>query len=258
MGAKRKFMLVGCAALVSFGGGCSDTDTPSEDDYDSVAQALGSVTATADGGGEVGSLIDVSAIATGSDRIGIEVKASGAWGGTRAGLTYDYDVSCSDADGKPLNPCSNATDSASVDVKWSGELTTPVISGTVSRTGMIELSDIQSGTVTIDGQGTLTVDAHFDAVLRDATADYHLSYTADYSGLRVQRAAAKVLGGTISYALDVERQATNRARESSAHFEIDAELVFAADGTAKLTLDGDHQYTVDASSGAVAKAATTP
>lgn len=251
MRSKRDFMLVGCAALLWFGAGCSDTDEPTEDDYDNVAQALGSVAATDDGGGEVGSMIDVSAIVTGTDRIGIEVKASGSFSGTRAGLTYDYDVTCADSAGKALNPCSSETDSAKVNVKWSGELATPVISGAVSRAGMIEISDIQSGTVTINGAGNLTVDAHFDALLRDASADYHLSYEANYDDLRVQRAPAKVLSGSITYALDVQREAKNRARESSAHFEIDAELVFQ-DGSAKLTLDGDHSYMVSAT-GAVAK-----
>jgi hypothetical protein len=252
MVAKRECVVVGCAALLSLGVGCSSGDKPSENDYDSVAQALGGVTATDDGGGEVGTMIDVSVIAAGSPSLGIELDASGSFTGTRLGVTYDYDVACADSAGQPLDPCSNASDSADVDVKWSGELTTPVLSGSVSRTGMIKVSNIQSGIVTIAGQGSLSVEAHFQALLRDASRDYHLSYAADYRDLRVQRAPAKMVGGTIHYALDVERMATNGTRESSANFEIDAELVFNADGGATLTLDGDHHFTIDTHTGAVA------
>jgi hypothetical protein len=251
MVANRECMLVGCAALLSLGVGCSSADKPSENDYDSVAQALGSVTATDDGGGEVGTMIDVSVIATGAPSFGFDLNASGSFTGTRLGVTYDYDVTCADSAGQPLDPCTNASDSADVDVKWSGELTTPVLSGSVSRTGMIKLSNIQSGTVTIAGAGSLSVDAHFEALLRPATRDYHLSYEADYRDVRVQSSPAKMLGGTIHYALDVERMATNGSNESSANFEIDAELVFNANGGATLTLDGDHHFTVNTSTGAV-------
>jgi len=253
MGAKRDWMLVGCSALFALLGR-SDSDKPTENDYDSVAQALGGVTATDDGGGEIGTMIDVSTIATGSPRIGIDLTASGSFSGTRLGLTYDYDVACADAAGAPIDPCSSASDSAAVNVKWSGELDTAVLSGSVTRTGMIKVSNLKSGTVTIAGEGSLTVDAHFDALLRDATRDYHLSYDADYRDLLVQRAPAKVLGGSIHYTLDVERKATNGDRESSANFSIDAELTFDANGGAKLTLDGDHSYVVNTGTGVVANA----
>jgi hypothetical protein len=249
MGAKRDWLLVGCTALFALAG-CS-ADKPTENDYDSVAQALGGTAATNDGGGEIGTMIDVSAIATGSPRIGINLDASGSFSGTRLGVTYDYDVTCANTAGQPLDPCSSASDSAEVNVKWSGELTTAVLSGSVSRTGMIKLTNLQAGPVTIVGKGNLTVDAHFDALLRDATRDYHLSYEADYRDVRVQRTPAKVLGGSIHYALDVERKATNGDRESSASFTIDAELAFDTTGGARLTLDGDHSYVVNTGTGAV-------
>lgn len=252
MAASRNFTLVGCTALLALVG-CSDSDTdkPTDTDYDSVAQALGGVAATNDGGGEVGTLIDVSVIATGAPQAGFDLDASGSFSGTRLGVTYDYDVACADSAGLALTSCSSASDTAKVDVKWSGELATPVLSGKVSRTGTIELSKLQTGTVTIAGSGSLTVDAHFDALLSDATRDYHLSYEATYDDVLVQRTPAKLLGGSVHYALTAERMATNGDNQSSAKFEIEAVLTFDASG-AKLTLDGDHSYTVNTSTGVVA------
>jgi hypothetical protein len=248
---KRSLMLVLCVA--SLGAACSGTDTPAESDYDDVAQALGSVTATESGGGEVGSLIDASVIATGSAADGIALHASGSFSGNRLGLTYDYDVSCADISGAPLLPCTSASDSADVTVKWSGELATAALNATVSRAGELALKDIQSGTVSISGHSSLQLDARFDAPLRDATRTYHLSYEAEFQDLRVQRTPARMLGGSIRYALEVERTASNRARESSANFEIEAELVFGADGSAQLTLDGSRHYSIDPHTGVVAK-----
>lgn len=252
MDVKQVCMLVGCGVLVAFGAACG-ADKPTENDYQSVAQALGSVTATNDGGGEVGSMIDASAIVTGSPSTGISIDASGSFSGNRLGVMYDYKVTCADVAGAALEKCGNTSDSADVTVKWSGELTTAVLSGAVSREGMFELSGIQSGTVTLAGSGSLTVDAHFDAILRDSTRDYHLSYKADYEGVKVQRAPAKVIGGSIHYAIEVERKAMDDNRNSSANFEIDADLVFDAAGGAKLTLDGDHHYTINTNTGAVAE-----
>jgi hypothetical protein len=250
MMVKQVCVWVGCGVLLSIGAGCG-ADKPTENDYNSVAQALGSVTATNDGGGEVGSMVDASAIVTGSPSAGISIDASGSFSGNRLGVMYDYKVTCADAAGAALEKCSNASDSADVTVKWSGELTTAVLSGAVSREGMFELSGIQSGTVTLAGSGSLTVDAHFDALLRDSTRDYHLSYKADYEGVKVQRAPAKVIGGSIHYAVEVERKAMDGDKNSSASFEIDADLVFDASGGATLTLDGDHHYTINTSTGAV-------
>lgn len=246
-----------CCSAVLFGiAACSNTDKPTADDYDGVAQALGSVTATDQGGGEVGTLVDVSVIASGSPRTGIDLMASGELSGIKAGVTYDYDVTCADSAGAKLDSCTNASDSAEVNVKWSGELTTSILSGMVSRTGMIKLSKIQSGSVTVAGTGNLTIDAEFKAILRDATRDYHLAYAAKYEDVQVDRAQQKVTGGSIHYALDVERHAMDAKRTSSATFEITADLVFNADGSAKLTLDGDHTYNVNTTTGAVAADAT--
>jgi hypothetical protein len=250
MGVKRDCMWVGCAVLLSLGAGCG-ADQPTENDYDSVAQALGSVAATSDGGGEVGAMFDASAIATGAPGAGISLNASGSFSGNHLGLKYDYHVACADAAGKVLDRCSSASDSADVSVEWSGMLNTAALSGMVSREGMFKLSGIQSGTVTIAGSSSLSADAHFQAILSDATRDYRLSYKASYDGVQIQHSPAKLIGGSIHYALEVERKATNGATESSKNFEIDADLVFDANGGAKLTLDGEHHYTINTSSGAV-------
>ncbi|HKU40740.1 MAG TPA: hypothetical protein VJR89_21415 [Polyangiales bacterium] len=251
---KHQWLWMGCAAAsVLTGTACSGTDTPTANDYDDVAQALGSVTVTGDGGGEIRAIVDVSAIASGAPADGITLKATGDFSGTHLGLTYDYRLRCADAGGKALAACGSGADSAGVNIEWSGELATGVLDATVHRTGELELSQIQSGTIHIAGRSSLELAASFDAVLADASRSYALKYDADYRDLRVQQSPLRVLAGSIHAAVDVERKATDGSRTSDANFEIDAEIVFGSDGHATLTLDGAHHYAIDMQSASVTR-----
>jgi hypothetical protein len=250
MRSNQNGLRLGFAALLAVAG-CSNVDTPSEKDYDDIAQALGSVTATESGGGEIGTMVDASTIATGAPRIGIDLEGSGSFSGNRVGLQYEYSITCKDGAGTTLDACSDASDSAAVNVKWAGDLTTTVLIATIARQGKLELSNIQSGPVEISGTSTLRIDAHLHALLQDAQRSYTLKYSASYEDLKVQRAPAQMLGGKIHYALEVDRNKTSRSTQKSAHYEIDAELVFDANGKATLTLDGDHRYAVDTGTGNV-------
>lgn len=229
---------------------CSGSDDSSashatNDDYDDVAQSLGALVATNGGGGDVGSLSDSADLAVGVAPFGIQVNASGKFGGDRLGVTYDYSLTCKDGQGQTLAQCGPTTDQATVDVNWSGNLGLPNFSAALERHGQWQLSGIQSNTVTFDGNGTFSFDARFQS-LRNVEREYHLSYTAEYGAVLLQRLPRMVKGGSVHYDVTAERKASSKRGESRATFKMDAKLTFDENGNATLTLDGSHHYSVNA------------
>src|SRR5262249_42519224 len=123
MKSNSLFLLVPFAALASCGGGGQAT----ENEYNDVAQAIGSTTETTNGGGEVGSFSDSATLATGQMPAGFSAAGSGHFAGTHLGLDYDYQITCSPA------PCGPATNNAEVKVSWSGSLDLPNLQASIDR-----------------------------------------------------------------------------------------------------------------------------
>jgi hypothetical protein len=250
---KRKFCVLGVLSLVA----CSSDATPAtEADYDDVAQALSAVVATNGGGGEVGSLQDAASIAVGEPTADITLKATGEFIGNRLGLSYDYSVTCKDSTGKTLATCNGTTDDASVKVNWSGKLAALGLSADVTRDGAWQLTNLQSGTADVSGDSNLDFAAQFQSLFRHVSRAYQITYTADYSDVRVQRAPQQIIGGSVKYVVHADRKASGPLHDSAANFDMTGLLEFASDGSAKLTLDHDFQYAVDTSSGQVTKSST--
>jgi hypothetical protein len=235
---------------------CSSDDgatRATDEDYDDVAQSLGAVVATGNGGGEVGSLSDSTDLAVGLPPAGITLSASGQFKGNRVGITYDYKLTCDDAGGQKLDACGANTSSAEVEVDWSGNLAVPNFSAAVARHGKWTLSKIQTGTTEFAGHGDFTFDAQLQPAGRNIQREYHFSYAADYDGVLVQRFPRLVVGGEVHYTIDAVRKGASSNGDSSATFHVSADLKFGSDGSAVLTLDGSHHYTVNTASGQVIK-----
>jgi hypothetical protein len=248
----RKLTLLGSVLLLL--AGCSDDTTPAtEADYDDVAQALSAVVATSGGGGEVGSLQDSTSIAIGEPTADITLKATGEFVGNRLGLSYDYSVTCSDVDGKTLERCGASTNTAAVNVAWSGKLAALGLTADVQREGAWTLASLKSGTAEVSGKGTFDFDVEFQSLFRNVTREYHVNYAADYAAVKVQLAAKKVVGGSVTYDIHAERKASGPRRDTSATFDMNGVLAFASDGSATLTLDDNFKYNVDTTSGVVVK-----
>jgi hypothetical protein len=249
--------LLGLSVSVVVGAaGCADSDgdrAATSDDYDDVAQALGGVVATDDHGGETGSFYDATLIAVGTPPLNLVVNAAGGFDGKHANLAYAYDTKCSDAAGNALPACGLTTDAAQVNVTWTGNLETPHVSASIDHRAELRLAEIQSGTVAVSGDGDFELDAHFESAWRNIERDFHLGYSVSYDGVLVQRLPMLIVGGTARYTIDAERKTSSDRKTTDAAFRIDGELAFAADGTAQLTLDGEHHYTVNMASGAVTK-----
>jgi hypothetical protein len=248
-----KRFLAPCVLATTCALGCSSADTATEADYDDVAQALSSVIATDNGGGDVGSMKDSASIASGAADLGLSIDASGKFKGSHLGLDYQYAVQCSGADGSAMTKCDRTTDNAKVDVKWSGNLDLPHVTATVDRDGSWMLSKLQTDAVIFAGKGDFALDLQLQSIFRNVTRNYHVSYSADYAGVTFDRTAKHLTGGTVKYVVDAERMVEGTKNNSDATFHMDGLLTFSADGSAKLTLDETHAYKIDTASGTVTK-----
>jgi hypothetical protein len=242
-----------CVLAATCAVGCSGTDAATDADYDDVAQALSSTVSTGNGGGDVGSMNDTATVAAGTTGIGLAVDASGKVSGDHFGLDYSYKLTCSDAKGAAQTKCDSSTDTAKVDVNWSGSLDLPHITASVDREGSWTLAGVQSNVVAFDGSGDFTLDLSLQSLWRNASRDYHVAYSADYAGIKLDRAARKITGGSVKYVIDAERMASSAKGESDAKFHMDGTLTFGADGSAMLTLDKSHSYKINTADGSVDK-----
>lgn len=248
-----KRLLPTCLIAATSFAGCAGTDTPTEADYDDVAQALTAVVVTDNEGGEVGAMVDASSIAQGDGRITLQLDASGKYTGNHLGLDYAYTATCSNAEGAPQTACDKTSESADVGVSFSGELTLPRLTAAVVREGSWQLSGLQTDQVTFAGNSEFTLDTQLESLFRDAARAYRLNYVANYDGIVLDKATRRVVSGKVTYNIDSERMVTGSRRESEAQFNIDGVLEFKADGTASLTLDGAHTYNVHMGSGGLTK-----
>jgi hypothetical protein len=239
--------------------GCGNSNDSSQstpataNDYDDVAQALGSVVVTSGGGGEVGSFADAADLSVGLLPLGVTLSANGAFAGNRVGLNYDYKLTCTSASGAKLPACDSTTDTAAVSVDWSGNLVVPNFSASVMRQGDWSLSGLQTDTAAFAGTSTFSFDAQFQSAFRPAMVAFHLDYDAQYSGIVMERLLHHVTGGAIHYSVKAERTATNDTKVANAMLDMTADLTFSTAGAATLTLDGSHTYSVDTASGQVAR-----
>ncbi len=236
-------LLVPFAALASCGGGGQAT----EDEYNDVAQAIGTTTSTGNGGGEVGSFSDSATLATGQMPAGLSAAGSGHFAGTHLGLDYEYQITCSPA------PCGAATNNAEVQVSWSGSLDLSNLQASIDRSGDWTLTNVQSGTATFSGEGSFSFDIAVQSIFRNAQASYHLDYDATYSAVLINVATRKPVGGSIHYQISAQHDASGPNGSASGNFDMDAVVTFASDGTASLTLDGSHHYTINLANGTVIK-----
>lgn len=220
-------------------GGSSSTGTTTRTQYDATASAIATATAANGNGGDTKSMKDSVDIALGIPTVGITLSADGHFQGSVGAFDFSYGIACEDASGASLSVCGPTTDSASVDVSWSGSLTTAALSTSVSRSGHWSISGLQGDTASFSGDGTFS----FDAMI--GSLGYSFDADASYDGVLIDTDTDKAVGGSASF--DVTASSNNDS------FEVHATLTFTASQTASLVLDGDQKYTLDLSTGIVAR-----
>lgn len=242
---------IAAAALVPLVA-CKKSDATDED-YDDVATAVGALLAPGTGdGGEVGSIEDADALAMG-DAGGLTAMGSGSFEGKVAGLTYSYVVTCKDTGGAVLDPCDFTTESANLTVAWSGEINLSNYQASVARTGDWTLSGLQSDTAEFNGTGSFDVDSAFQALFRDVERTFKLDYDAEYKGVMWRRSDKLLLDGEIDYSVHAERTRTSDRSQAEAELDVAVNVKFDGSGVAKITLDGERNYSLDVASGKLSK-----
>lgn len=244
----RPFLATSVLALAVTG--CAQkSDQPTQQDYNDVASSVGAL--VGGGGGELTSIEDSVATATGEIPFGFSSNGSGQLEGTRGGLSFLYEVACTDADGVTMAACDATTDTASLVVEWSGNYDGDFWQFDISRTGEWSVSGLQSDVAVFSGEGTFDVSSASQSLDGQRTRSFELSYAGSYD-IRWDIAEQRVIEGSIAYDVHAERHAEGPNAEADAVFDIDAEITFDGTGTARLVLDGSHSYDLDLATGTVA------
>jgi hypothetical protein len=246
MRSARFFACVAVAAA-SGGLGCSSgSSTPTSSQYDDVAQSTAAILIQTGGGGEMGSMSESASIAIGATPSGVTVDASGSLDCVHAGVTYTFQVSCTDVHGAALAHCGPTTNDAQASVAWSGNLSLTGFNAAVNRSGNWTLTGVQTSTATFNGTGTFNFNAQFQSAFRNEMVSANLSYSGTYNAITYDTALHHATGGSAHYTIDGSHAASSTGGTSNGSFAVDALVTFAADGSAKLTLDATHQYLLSA------------
>ena len=233
-------------------GGCAQE--PTDEEYDDVAVAVGALVSN-QSGGEVGSMSDCVNLAQGQTPVDLTSEGSGAVEGLRAGLEYEYTMSCLDAAGSMLEVCDETTDSAQFTLSWSGNLDLSAV-GTIgytysiARTGDWTLTGLQSGQAELNGQGTFDVGSHYAVLFGVVSKDFTLDYDATYNAVIIDELGV-IRGGQIVYDVRVHAQSGSWVSKSETDLDIQAVVTFDADGQVTLEMDGHRSYDLDLVTGSV-------
>lgn len=255
--------------LISFGlsvAACSSSmQSPSSPattaDYEDTAQTIASSTVVSGGsGGGAGDAIamaDAISIARGVLPLGFLREADGHVHGNRMGVDNSFMVTCKDAAGTALTACDKTTDSATVQIKWTGSLQTPNLTASVDREGMWTITGLQSATATFNGTSSFSLDTTLMSIFHQGvTSTLSFDNTASYTAITIATADRQITGGSATFEVKAHRTVTGTAMGSNdidKSFDVQAVLTFNADHTATLVLDGMHTFTIDLKTGKVTK-----
>lgn len=233
---------------------CSSSRQPTREEYDDTAQAIAATTATGSGGGDVASMADSVTIALGGMPAGFALSADGHFRGSRLGVDYSYSISCKNLAGATLAVCDRTTNEATVDVSWSGNLDTQNVDASVTRNGSWTLTGLQTDTATFSGDSSFSFDLTLLSIFRPGvTSTYELDASASYDAIRISTVQRQIIDGSASFDVSAHHTVTGGRNDVDASFEIHADITFNADHTATLVLDGSQHYTVNLSTGTVAR-----
>jgi hypothetical protein len=236
--------LTGAALL--FAACSSSNPTASHEDNVQVAQVLGTTVSTGAEPTAVGVVLD---LATGFVPQGLTFDDLGRFSGDRGGLTFNGTITCTDLGIATPTPCSPATATATVTGSWSGQLQTPRMTISATRTGTWTVSGFQTSTVTINGTSHVDLTSQFASASDKNHKNLVLAIDATYEAATVERTSNLATGGDIQYVITGQRTHMTPGLDTSQTFTIDATLTFHPDHTATLVIDGKEQFEVNLDTG---------
>ena len=235
---------IAAASLIA----CADSGPePTDADYDQVAQSLGAASP-----GESNAVSITGQLATGTVPLGLTLIGNGHFQGSLFGVDFSLTIECRDAGGA-VTACGDNAASASIDTAWSGELTLPRLHVAAMRSGSFTLTGLLTDRTTVNGAASFTLQSEFESASEQNLRTLDVSADADYDAVVVEDGSRRFVGGSIHYDVTATRTHTTPGMDDRDELSIDAVVTFAADGTAILTLDGDHAYRLDLATGAVVR-----
>ncbi len=232
-------------------GSSSSSSATTQAEYDDSAQAIGSTTASNTGGGDVAAMGDVVVIASGTLPLGLALSANGHVDGSRLGVNVDYAIACTDAHGQALPLCGDPTDKVDATLAIDGNLATPGVDASLTRTGHWTVTGLQGDTATFAGTSRFDFGATVRSIFRPGdVSTYTFAYDANYDAVAYTTATKQTIGGSASFEVS-GKHTVSGSTTSERTFGVHADLAFHADHTATLLLDGTQTYTVDLATGAV-------
>jgi hypothetical protein len=237
---------------------CSSSSTkPTTAEYDDTAQAIASTTSTTNGNnssGDVASMADTVSLSLGVLPQGISLMGDGHFHGSRLGVDYNYSLTCKTAAGV-TGLCGPTTDQATVVVAWSGNLSSTAVDASVTRNGSWTITGLQGDTATFAGDSSFTFDATLRSVFRPGvTATYSFDASASYDAVKISTQQRQVIAGSAAFDITAHHTVTGSGSNNvDASFEVHAAITFHADHTADLTLDGSQHYSLNLTTGVVAR-----
>ncbi|HEY0480436.1 MAG TPA: hypothetical protein VGD37_23110 [Kofleriaceae bacterium] len=239
----------------------SSTQPPTGAEYDDTAQAIASSTVTRQGdthgAGDIFAMADALSIARGRLPIGFALRSDGRIHGDHMGIDNSFVVTCKDAAGATLAKCDDTTDSATVDIKWTGNLMTPSFTAAIDREGMWTITGLKSATATFNGTSSFSLDTTVHSIFHaGVTSTDTFASTAGYDAITIATADHQITGGSASFEVKGHRTVTGTAmgaHDVDKSFDVTAELTFHADHTATLVLDGTQTFTIDLTTGKVTR-----
>jgi hypothetical protein len=247
----RTLGLIAVAALLS-AAACDDgngtaTEPATPQDLDETARVVGALMA-AEQGGDLATVRDGVMTAQAKSSGGFSLDVSGVFVGQHLGLAYDVALECYDDDGGALTCGEGDTASADLMATWSGELNIGGLSVASALSGDWMLDGLDEAVATANGGASATLDV---LLTHDGQRrSLRVAFAGSYDDVLVDTSTHHAIGGTVTYALDVERRTTTSQGERVASFSADAVVTLGADRTATLALSGS-RYRVDLATGDV-------
>ncbi len=220
----------------------SEPDTIDDDDALSVAMSIASTLRPAGGGGELGAMLDASAIVRGELPTGFTADDDDVRG-VHFGFPYAYRPTCRD-DHNTVGACDAHTDNADVGATWAGVLAMPFGASVTAREGTWMVNDITAERLRLDGASHLEYAAQFAS--ESGVSRHELAYDASQRGVVIVRGERWPRSGEVRYALSVAHTIAGVRRA----FDVTATVRFLASGHATIVLP-DHELDLDFSTGAV-------
>jgi hypothetical protein len=239
---------LGLGALLALGACSGDAiDTPTQTDYDEVAQSTSPVIVR-----DMASNRTAIQVTRGSLPLWLVLQGDGTLSGDDGALHWSIALTCFDAQGTVQVACGETTDRADLAIDVDGTLTLGGWDGSLDAHRHWTLSGLTTDTVGASGTTSVQASSTFESmsshVMRSFASDYDGSYD-----LSIPADDPALARGSIHGMVVADRTGSGPGGDASAHFEVTVDVTLDGSGIATVSLDGTARYRLDLHTGAVTR-----